>query len=182
MISFILIMLRKIVSLLSNAALVSAGIATVSTLALASAMTAQYVFSLQPCDLCLFQRAPYVITTILGTTGLFFAVKKKRPKVAAFAVFLSALVFAVGAGIAFYHHGVEQHWWVSFLEGCKVNLDPANMLAQIEAATAVRCDVIPWADPVFHQSMAAWNAIMSAGLAAGCFVSSVLIARRANGF
>lgn len=175
-------MLGKITSLLSNPVPVSAGIAAISALALASALTAQYAFGLQPCDLCLFQRAPYAVTIIMGLTGLFFATRGKNPKAAALAVFLSALVFAAGAGIAFYHHGVEQHWWVSFLQGCKVNLDPANLLAQIEAATAVRCDVIPWADPVFNLSMAAWNAIMSAGLAAGCFVSSVLIARRANGF
>lgn len=175
-------MLGKITSLLSSPVPVSAGIAAISALALASALTAQYAFGLQPCDLCLFQRAPYTVTIILGLAGLFLAVYKERPKAAALAVLLSAFVFAAGAVIAFYHHGVEQHWWVSFLQGCKVNLDPAALLAQIEAAPAVRCDVIPWADPVFNLSMAAWNAIMSAGLAAGCFVSSVLIARRANGF
>ena len=175
-------MMKKIISLLSNAGLVCAGIATISILALGSALTAQFAFGLQPCDLCLFQRAPYVITIILGVTGLFLAVKKKRPKAAALTVLFSAIAFACGAGIAFYHHGVEQHWWISFLQGCKVSFNSGDLLAQVEAAKAVRCDVIPWADPVFNMSMAAWHAIMSAGLAIGCFVSSVLIARRANGF
>lgn len=176
------VMMDKIINLLSNASLVSAGIIAISVFSLAAALTAQFVFDLQPCDLCLLQRIPFVITIILGLAGLFFTIKMKKPKTAALAVFLSALVFLAGAITAFYHSGVEQHWWVSFLEGCKVNFNPDNILAQIQAATAVRCDVIPWADPVFHLSMASWNAIMSTGLAAGCFISSVLIARRANGF
>lgn len=167
-------------NLLSDSRLVSSGVVAVSISALAGALTAQYIFGLQPCDLCLFQRAPYVITIMLGTAGFLFAIKEK-PKAAAAAVFVSALVFLAGAAIAFYHSGVEQHWWVSFLQGCKVNLNPDNIIAQIESAKAVRCDVIPWADPVFHLSMASWNAILSACLAAGCTLSSILITRRANG-
>jgi len=175
-------MIAVLKNMLSHAALMNAGVIAISVTALASALTAQFVFGLQPCDLCLFQRAPYVITIFLGLAGLFFVMKMKKPKRAAATVFLAGIVFCIGAGIAFYHSGVEQHWWVSFLEGCKISFDPGDILKQIEAAKAVRCDEIPWADPIFHLSMASWNAIMSAGLGIGCFVSSILITRKANGF
>jgi len=46
-----------------------------------------------------------------------------------------------------------------------VNYAGKDLLAQIEAAKAVRCDVIPWADPVLGWSMAAWNAIASLAFA-----------------
>lgn len=175
-------MMMRLKNLLSDARFVTAGITAAAAAAIGSAYTAQYGFGLQPCDLCLMQRVPFALAAALGLGGLFFAVKRQNPKAAAAFVLLSGLVFLAGGGIAFYHHGVEQHWWVSFLQGCKVNLDPENLLAQIESAQAVRCDEIPWADPLFHLSMAAWNAIISPLLAAGCFVSSLLITRKANGF
>lgn len=168
-------------NLLSNSRVVTVGIAAVASAALASAYIAQYGFGLQPCDLCLMQRIPYAIAIVLGLAGLFFTARKQNPKAAAAFVFLAGIIFLAGGAIAFYHHGVEQHWWVSFLQGCKINLDPQNLLAQIESAKAVRCDEIPWSDPVFHLSMAAWNAIISPLLAVACLISSLLIVRKANG-
>ena len=89
-----------------------------------------------------------------------------------------------GAAIASYHTGVEQHWWASALEGCKVSFDTGekSLMERIMSTPAARCDEIPWADPVLNLSMAAWNVIVSLILAALSAASAILIARKANGF
>jgi disulfide bond formation protein DsbB len=168
----------------SHAALISSLITAASVLALALAFTAQFIFHLEPCPLCLMQRLPYAATALLGLVGLGLA-KTERPKGSAFAIFLASLAFLTGAGIAFYHNGVEQHWWESFLEGCKVTFSADNaktLLEKIEAAAPAKCDQIPWSDPVLHLSMAAWNTIASLTLAATSLLSAILVARKANGF
>ena len=152
------------------------GIALVSAGALTAALTAQYVFGLEPCILCLYQRAPFVIALVLAVIGLAFFRQKSAPVVA-----LCALAFAANAVIAFYHVGVEQHWWKSFLEGCAVpdlGSDPAALLDNIMNAPAVRCDEIAWKDPVFGQSMAFYNVILCAGLALTFGISAYWIKQR----
>jgi disulfide bond formation protein DsbB len=169
-------------NILSDARVAGCGIAVVSALTLATVLTAQYGFGLKPCDLCHFQRVPYIAALILGLLILLLA-KKGKPKAAAALVFLCALVFAAGSGLGFYHAGVEQHWWRSFLEGCKIDFGSGgDLLSQIESSAAVPCDRPAWVDPLLGLSMAAWNGIISAGLAVACLASSILIARRANGF
>lgn len=168
--------------LLSDARIAGRGIAAVSALTLATVLTAQYGFGLKPCELCHFQRVPYIATLILGLPILLLA-KQGKPKAAAALVLLCAFVFAAGSGLGFYHAGVEQHWWRSFLEGCKIDFSGGgDLLAQIESSAAVPCDRPAWTDPVLGLSMAAWNGIVSAGLAITCLASSILITRRANGF
>lgn len=153
----------------------------VSALALASAFTAQYAFGLQPCPLCVYQRWPYAIAALLGLFALTHALKKNE-KTAALAVFISSIVFLTGALIAAYHVGVEQHWWASFLEGCRADfsaMTPEELLKHLSEKPAVRCDVIAW--QMFGISMAGYNAMMSLGLASGCVLSAILITRKANG-
>lgn len=169
---------------LSRPDFASCAVALASVSALGAALTAQYGFGLQPCTLCLYQRVPYVLAILLGLAG-FIAAKHAQPRVSAFLVFLCALVFLAGGVIAAYHSGVEQHWWQSFLEGCHVDFGAASgadLLKKIQSTQAARCDEIPWADPVFGFSMAVWNIFVSGALFIASLISSILIARRANGF
>lgn len=126
-----------------------------SAAALATALTSQYVFGLAPCELCHFQRAPYYAVVAMAILSVFV----KYPRVW---LSLSALAFFANAGIAFYHTGVERKWWPSFLEGCStpsLEGNIADVLARIQAAPLVRCDEIPWTDPVIGWSMANYNVI-----------------------
>lgn len=172
-------MMMTIKTLLANPVLVSLMIAGGSVFFLLFAFTAEYGFGLQPCDLCLYQRIPYVVTALLGGVGLFLA--SKYPQKTAFFVFIAALVFLGEAGLAFYHVGVEQHWWVSFLEGCKVSFDggPQDLLATIEKSEAVRCDEVPW--QMFGLSMAGYNLIAALSMAVGSVLASICIMRKING-
>lgn len=166
--------------LLSCAVFVNAGIIGVSLFSLGAAFTAQYAYGLEPCILCVIQRWPFGIAAALGAAGLYFALSRKE-RMSAALVAMSGVTFLVNAVIAFYHTGVEQHWWPSHLEGCAVpdlGATPADLLKAIESAPVVRCDVIPWADPFLGLSMANYNAAMCLGLAIGCFVCVRLILNR----
>lgn len=168
--------------LLTNPVTVSAGIFLVSAGALVFALVMQYLFGLQPCELCIWQRIPYAVAALLGLIGLVSAYNPERMKFTAFVAFLAGISFVAGMAAALYHSGVEQHWWRSFLEGCKVALpdDPADFLKFIQNSQAVPCDEIPW--QFLGLSMAAWNALISPVLAVFAFAASIMLVRRANNF
>ena len=135
-------------------------LAGMSFLALAAAYTGQYGFGLRPCDLCLFQRVPYALVCFAGLIGAGLAPRRRGASLGLMG--FNALAFFANAGIAFYHTGVEQKWWRSFLEGCSVPDLSGNIeevVRRLQAAPPVRCDEIAWADPLFGLSMANWNVI-----------------------
>lgn len=143
--------------------LVPLGVMAASVGALAIAYTAQYGFAKEPCALCLYQRLPYAVTGVLGLLAL--AVPPGRPRAAVVA--LCGAVFLAGAGIAFYHVGVQQHWWAA-ITACggppATELTPEQMLAQLRQGAPRPCDRIEWA--VFGISAAAYNVVASLALAA----------------
>ena len=172
-------------TILSDVILVCGGIFCLSVLTLATALVSQFVFGLEPCTLCHYQRVPYAITAVLALIGLIVAIEPERMKISAFLIFLCSPIFLAGAAVAFYHVGVEQHWWTSFLEGCAVDLgvpSGQDLLKMIESKPAPRCDQIAWQDPIIGVSMAGYNVIVSLALAAGSLAGSIFVTRRANGF
>lgn len=174
---------QLISGILSNPFYVCTGIIAISVFSLASAYTAQYIFGLQPCVLCLYQRAPYFAAALLALIGLIAAPQK--PKISAALILICAIAFLCGSVIAAYHTGVELHWWKSFLEGCQVNFNVAegdDILASIQSQSAVRCDEIPWSDPILKLSMANYNAVLSFIYAAFSLAGSILVTRKSNGF
>ena len=132
--------------------------------ALATAYIAQYGFGVQPCELCLWQRGPY-----WAAAALAFAIIAggRRAGVAPVGFVLLALVFATSAALAFYHVGVEQHWWASITScggGDARALTAADLREQLLATPVKRCDVIDWT--FLGLSMATWSVPFSAALAA----------------
>ena len=154
-------------------------VACISLSALAGAYFFQYVVGLAPCPLCLYQRIPHAMIVVLG---LIISALSKRPKAAALVILLVSFTYMAEATLAFYHAGVEQHWWRSFLEACTMQVDGTsnNLLQQIEQTKAVRCDTIPW--QMFGISMAGYNATLSAIMATYTLIASIMITRRSNGF
>ncbi len=151
-------------------------LAILSAAALGMALISQYVFGLDPCILCIYQRWPYGIVIALGLMGFILSFKHKQ----AVAAMMGAigLTFLANSLIAFYHTGVELKWWKSHFEGCAVpdlGSDPANILAIIEQSKAARCDEIPWSDPIFNLSMANYNVLFCFGLAVIAFMATRLI-------
>ncbi|CCQ75447.1 disulfide bond formation protein B [Magnetospira sp. QH-2] len=128
---------------------------------LAFAYGAQYLFHMQPCILCLYQRIPFAVAGGLALLVLLL------PRLAVPVLMLVALAFLVGAGIAGYHVGVEQHWWTG-TAGCTGEIDTTQSLqdlkAQLMATPLKRCDEITWA--VFGISVTVLNVLWSLLLAA----------------
>mgnify|MGYP001131677796 FL=1 len=73
-----------------------------SIIALLTAYFIQYVLGHQPCNLCLIERIPYILTIIIITLILIF---KKFEKVF---LLLLTLIFVAATLISFYHFGIEQ--------------------------------------------------------------------------
>lgn len=146
----------------------------VSAAALGMAFIAQYVYGLAPCELCIWQRWPYGVVIAIAAFSVF--ILKKHPNAGTSLLALTGLTFLTNAGIAFYHTGVERKWWPSFLEGCSVpemKGNIADVLARIQTAPIVRCDEIPWTDPVLGWSMANYNVIMCLVLAGLAFYAAL---------
>ena len=126
---------------------------------LAGAYFFEFVIGLNPCKLCLYQRIPWWL--VIGVTSLAL-VYKRRPHLVNILTILASFTLLIGAAIAGFHVGVEQHWWDG-PSTCSATSDMPNGLADLKAtimsAPLVRCDEIAWS--LFGISMAGYNAVMS---------------------
>lgn len=168
--------------LIDNPAAMSFALAAASAGALTMAFISEYVYGLEPCILCLYQRAPFALAIMLGLISFWIACLV--PKAAPYSLGLLGLVFSANTIIAAYHTGVERHWWKSFLEGCAVPSLEGNItdvLAKIESTThVVRCDEIAWVDPILGLSMANYNVPFCLALACLAFASACSAKRQAG--
>ena len=70
--------------------------------ALTFALFVEYILGHQPCNLCLFERIPYILAIIIITIKFIF---KKYEKIY---LLLISLIFASATLLSFYHFGIEQ--------------------------------------------------------------------------
>ena len=74
----------------------------ISLMSILSAFFIEYILGHQPCNLCLMQRIPYILSIILISLNFFL---KKNEK---FIIILLTLVFSFSLIISFYHFGIER--------------------------------------------------------------------------
>jgi len=136
-----------------------------SAIVLGAALLSQYWGGLAPCELCLLQRWPWEAAIALALVALIAGSRAALPWVA----LLLAIVFALGAAAAFYHVGVEQHWFAG-PSACTASGGGAmtleDMKRQILGTAPVLCDRVQWS--LFGVSMAGWNFLVSLGMAVVC--------------
>ncbi len=144
---------------------------------LLAALWFQHIGGLAPCPLCLWQRWPHGAAVAVG--GLAALAAAVAGRVPAVLPLLGAAAAAATAGIGVYHTGVERGWW-SGPGSCAAPglgaLTPEQLLDAILAAPVVRCTDVPW--ELLGLSMAAWNALASAGLAL-VWLAAAALPRRA---
>ena len=137
-------------------------IAMLGSLALlAGAFGFQYLGGMAPCHLCLLQRWPHAAAIAIGLVAV--SSSRGRAELAA----AGALTVLIGAGIAFYHTGVERHWWLGpqTCAGQDIGTVSADdLLNAILTAPIVQCDQVAWS--MAGLSMASWNGLASLVLAA----------------
>ncbi len=141
------------------------GTLIISVLVLGAALLSQYWGGLDPCELCLLERWPWWAAIAIAAASWLAGARLSLPIPA----ILLAVVFLVSAGIAFYHAGVEQHWFPgpSACTASGAAADSVDALrAQLIGKQPVMCDQVQWA--LFGVSLAGWNFLASLALAVFC--------------
>lgn len=134
-----------------------------SAFALAAAWYFQLVVGLAPCPLCLDQRLPYYAAIPLALIA-FAAAHSGRGGLARGLLGLLALAMLGNMGLAIYHAGVEWQFWTGPTACTGAPTVTGNILSALKGARVPRCDEAAWR--LFGLSMAGWNALIAAGLAA----------------
>ena len=134
-------------------------ISVFSIFALLSAYFIQYILGHQPCNLCLIERIPYILTIVIIT--LSFIIKKYEK----IYLILLSLIFITAAFISFYHFGIEQGFIEESLV-CNLN-NPSNSLTTEDLLKELKEKTISCKDVTFKilgLSLATINTIISMSL------------------
>lgn len=132
--------------------------------ALCVALLVQYVGGLPPCDLCVYQRIPYVALIVLGCIGYLLHYYGRPFHLLRV---LAALLYACVAGLAAYHTAVE-YGVVSAPSACsQITIDPElaadAFWNQVQSSTEI---IVSCKDALAYfmgLSLALWN-LLYAGL------------------
>ena len=149
----------------------------VALTSLSASLIAEYLFDKEPCVLCLYQRAPFLITGIFAISALCL---KSSSKLIPMIFMFCALAYLIGSGIAIYHVGVEKLWWNS---ECSGSLSQNTTLQQLRASLLQKaekpCDDVNWT--LFGISMATYNIFFSSALGFTSIVMSTQISKKLRG-
>ena len=91
-----------------------------SIFALTSAFFIEYILGHKPCNLCLIERVPYILSIVLILLVLIFKNFEKNIFI------LLSIIFLLAALLSFYHFGIEQ----GFIEEstvCNIKPDTNNL-------------------------------------------------------
>src|SRR3954453_7410632 len=144
-----------------------------SAVVLGTALLSEYWGGLAPCELCLVQRWPWAAAIVISLIVLLVGERAPLSWVA----LVFAIVFAISVVLAFYHVGVEQHWFAgptacTASPGGAMTLD--QMKQQILGTAPVLCDRPAWT--LFGVSLAGFNLLASL-IMLGCCIAAWLHAR-----
>lgn len=138
--------------------------------ALLFALTMQFGFDVQPCVLCLWQRVPFVIGAVLSLLAALWKPYGRRTSIL---LALAALALLINSGVAFFHTGVELHWWLG-TKGCSIQplhgTSVEDLRTQLLHTVVAHCDQISWT--FLGLSMANWNMPLSLSLAVFAFLAA----------
>ena len=128
----------------------------VSILALASAFFIEYILGHQPCNLCIFERIPYLLAIIIILLNFKFNQFEK------FFILLLVIVFLFGAILSLYHLGIEQGFiqesLVCDLKSGSNLLSKEEILKQLQEKN-VNCKDVTF--KIFGLSLTTYNILIS---------------------
>ena len=127
-----------------------------SSIALISAYFIEYVLGHQPCNLCLIERIPYVLS-IMIIIAIFLI--KKNPK---FLILLLILTFIFSFAISLYHFGIEQNFFqdssVCGVKSLTETITKEDLLKQLSEKT-ISCKDVTFR--IFGLSLTTINIVIS---------------------
>ena len=144
------------------------GIIVFCIFVLISAFFIEYILKHEPCNLCLFERIPYIATIVLAFIALVFTKYEK------IALIFIGIFFIFGTIVSFYHFGIEQGF---FNESLVCNLidsgktvSAQDLLKELETKS-ISCKDVTFR--VFGLSLATFNTIISSIISVIIFLSVV---------
>jgi disulfide bond formation protein DsbB len=147
-----------------------------SVAVLGAALVSQYWGGLAPCELCLKERWPWVAAIAVAVVATTTGSGRASPRIA----LLLTAIFAIGSALAFYHVGVERHWFAG-PAACTAAAGAADTIealkAQLLHQMPVRCDEPAWS--LWGISLAGWNLVASLAMAGICLAVFVQLRRGA---
>ena len=127
-----------------------------SFIALISAFFIEYVLGHQPCNLCLIERIPYVLSIMIIMA--IFLIKRNQK----FLVLLLILVFIFSFAISLYHFGIEQNFFqessVCGVKSLTESVTKENLLKQLSEKT-ISCKDVTFR--IFGLSLTSINIVIS---------------------
>ncbi len=128
----------------------------ISLISLISAFYIEYVLGHQPCNLCLIQRVPYALCTILLILNYFHRKDEK------FIILLLTLIFSFSFLVSFYHFGIEQGFFnesaVCAMKNISDIISKEELLKQLQLKT-ISCKDVTFR--LFGFSLTTFNIIIS---------------------
>ena len=139
----------------------------ISLIVIVIVLIAEFYFSLLPCELCVYQRFPYIVVIIFAALAIGSGFYDKQ-KIA----LLFASIFLVSSFLAFYHSGVEYGLWS--YGGCAKQALP-DTLEKFHSSLAhpmpKSCNEIEWT--IFNLSISIYNGVLSLALSIISLYSAV---------
>ena len=127
----------------------------VSLISIISAYFVEYVLGHQPCNLCLIERIPYVLSIILIIFNYF--TKNQQ-----FIILLLILVFSFSLIVSLYHFGIEQGFFdesaVCGLKNISEIISKEEILKQLQVKN-ISCKDVTFR--IFGFSLTTFNIILS---------------------
>jgi len=128
----------------------------ISLISIISAFFIEYALGHQPCNLCLIERIPYVLSIILIIFNYFL---KKNEQ---FIILLLILIFCFSLIISLYHFGIEQRFFeessVCSLKGTSEIISKEELLKQLQVKN-ISCKDVTFR--IFGFSLTTFNITIS---------------------
>ena len=110
----------------------------ISSNALIIALFLEYIINMNPCHLCVIQRYAYCVTLILSLLAFIYKYKN-------IISILICLSMTSTIGIAFWHLGIELHWWLPSLSCSGIEKNIGSLTEELQNnlldASSTRCDI-----------------------------------------
>jgi len=128
----------------------------ISLISLISAYFIEYILGHQPCNLCVIERIPYVLSITLIILNYFF---KKNEQ---FIILLLILLFSFSFILSFYHFGIEQGFFeesaVCSIKNVSDTISKEELLKQLQVRI-ISCKDVTFR--IFGFSLTSFNMIIS---------------------
>ena len=128
----------------------------INSIAIISALFIEYILGHLPCNLCLIERIPHILSIVVLI--IFYKLKKKEK----YFILLLTLIFIFSLIISIYHFGIEQGF---IKESAICNLkDGADILSKEDLLLELQTKIVSCKDVtfrIFGLSLTTYNMIIS---------------------